>query len=277
MRILVASRSDVASLNIRDHLLDTQQWTQAQEAFRDQPTHRRGDACLVEVSGPTIRDEDLGEELLVQFADATAVWFLSKHRAASGQPSLTVHPVGNWGPAEYGGRPQTLSPTPARDMGALLRRAKHHRDASDLEHQVTFEATHHGPLIQIPALFLEIGSDDPHYDNPVAGAVWAQAIHDVLDGQGFTEAPIAVGIGGGHYVPRLTDLALDGLLDFGHMMPNYGVDQDEDGALLEACLANTPGAQGIYLHKKGLKGPQRQRVKAHAEREGWAYVEPLDS
>jgi D-aminoacyl-tRNA deacylase len=146
-------------------------------------------------------------------------------------------------------------------MGALLRRLKLRRDEAGLPHSVTYEATHHGPFMTYPSLFVELGSDERWYDDVPSGRVLAVAIHDVLDGQGSCEGPVLVAVGGGHYVPRATDVALAGTADFGHFIPAYAL-EGEDGAVLERAVAATPHASGVQVHKKGLKGPERQRVMA---------------
>lgn len=277
VRVLVVNRSDSASLNIRDRLLETEDWVDTGSRFRGHPMHQRGYDVMVEVDGPTIHDEDLSGDLDRFGWPIAAVWFLSRHRAASGQPSLTVHPIGNHGDAEAGGRLRTLSPAAPRDMGALLRRLRVHRDDRALPHSVTYEATHHGPLMAQPSLFVEIGSDDDWYEDVPSGEALAAAVTDVLDGRGFLQGPVQVGVGGGHYVPRMTDLALRGEADFGHLVPAYAVDADEeDPTVLRRALEATPGLDAdapVYVHKKGLKGPQRQRVRAWMEALGVAAVQ----
>lgn len=269
MRILVCNLGDPASVNIRDRLLETGDWQSQETRIRDRPVRRRRDACLIEVEGPVITDESLTTSLVDSGLAVEAVWFLSKHRAKSGQPSLTVHPIGNHAEARFGGRDGAYSPSLPRDMGALLRRLRAHRDDQDLPHSVTYEATHHGPHMEQPSLFVEIGSDEDWYGDRASGEALAGAVTDVLDGRGFApDAPVLVGVGGGHYVPRHTDLALEGRADFGHLLPNYAIDPDDEAPdRLRRALAATPGHEGVYLHKKGLQGPQRQRVKAWAAQE----------
>lgn len=270
VRVLVANLADSASVNIRDHLLEGGEWIDTGSAFRGHPMHQRGYDMLVQVDGPTIHDEALSDDLVATGWPIAAVWFLSRHRAESGQPSLTVHPIGNHGAARFGGMAKTLSPAAPRDMGALLRRLKVHRGGTDMPHQVTYEATHHGPLMAIPSLFVEIGSDDTWYTDRRSGQAVAAAVTDVLDGAGAAgrDVPIAVGVGGGHYVPRQTDKALDGELDFGHFLPAYGVTEDAGPQVLGRCIDATPGCRGVYMHKKGLKGWQRQIVKAWCDELG---------
>lgn len=255
-------------MNIRDRLVEGGDWRDGGESFRGNPVLVRGAARLVEIAGPSIRDETLTTDLQATGWPIDAVWFLSRHRAASGVASLTVHPIGNHGEAEFGGQPQTLSACAPRDMGALLRRLRVHRDDRSLPHQVTFEATHHGPLMHQPSLFVEIGSNEDWYEDRPSGEVLAAAVRDVLDGKGFLDqdAPVVVGVGGGHYVPQATDKALAGEMDFGHLLPSYAVDADcLDPDALQRTMQATPGCGAVYVHKKGLKGPQRQRVRAWME------------
>lgn len=274
MRILVCNRADVASVNIRDRLLELGTWEQAQRPFRGAPVWSRSETALIEVAGPTITDEGLDADLRATGWPILDVWFLSKHAAASGHPSLTVHPIGNHAQADFGGRPETLSPAASRDMGALLRRLRHHASAANLPHAVTYESTHHGPQMSFPSLFVEIGSDAQWYADPASARVLAGAIEDVLTGGGRCDGPVLVGVGGGHYVPRHTDKALAGAADFGHFLPSHFVDEAAGPERLQRAIAATPGCAGVYLHKKGLKGAQRQAVLQWCEQLGVPVVSP---
>ncbi|MEA3202829.1 MAG: D-aminoacyl-tRNA deacylase [Thermoplasmata archaeon] len=259
MRVLVCNRSDTASVNLRDRVLEGGDWEATNRRFRGAVVWSQSEALLVEVEGPTITDERLDADLRALDLPLRDVWFLSRHAAASGQPSLTAHPIGNPGPAKYGGQAETFSPAAARDMGALLRRMKLHAAEAGLPHQVTYEGTHHGPLMTLPSLFVEIGSDAKWYSDTASARVVAQAIQDVLRGEGRCPGPVLVGVGGGHYHPRHTDLALAGEADFGHLLPSHSLHGPE--TLRKAWLA-TPAAQGVYLHRKGMKGPEREQALA---------------
>ena len=160
MRVLVVNRADNASTNIRDRLLESGEWVDTGSRFRGHAMHQRGYDVMVEVDGPVIHDEALSDDLERLEWPIAAVWFLSRHRAASGKPSLTVHPIGNPGEAKYGGRPGVFSPAAPRDMGALLRRLRHHRDEACLPHDVSYEATHHGPEVTAPAAPVPLADAD---------------------------------------------------------------------------------------------------------------------
>lgn len=260
MRILVCNRADPASVNMRDRLLEVGTWEQAHKTFRDAPIWTRSEAILVEVAGPVVTDEALDADLRATNLPVRDVWILSKHVAKSGQPSLTVHPIGNHAQAEFGGRAECLSPAAPRDMGALLRRIRHHATAAGLPHAVTYESTHHGPHMTVPTLFIEIGSDPSWYSDVASACVVAAAMEDVLSGEGRCAGPVLVGVGGGHYVPRHTDLGIAGKADFGQFLPSHFVDEGADAQRLARAIAATPECAGVYLHRKGLKGGQRQAV-----------------
>jgi D-aminoacyl-tRNA deacylase len=260
LRILVCNRSDPASVNIRDRMLEAGTWEQAQRTFRGAPVWARSETVLIEVAGPTVTDEALDHDLQETGWPIMDVWFLSKHAAKSGHPSLTVHPIGNHAQADFGGKPKSLSPASPRDMGALLRRLRHHAAAKGLPHSVTYESTHHGPTMSVPTLFVEIGSDDAWYRDLGSARVLAAAIDDVLAGEGRSKGPVLVGVGGGHYVPRHTDLGAAGKADFGHFLPSHFVDEAGPSDRLRRAIEATPGCEGVYIHKKGLKGAQKQAV-----------------
>lgn len=274
LRVLVCNRADPASVNIRDRLLEGGTWEQAGRTFRGAPVWARSETVLVEVAGPTVTDEALDADLKATGWPVMDVWFLSKHAAKSGHPSLTVHPIGNHAQAEFGGRPEHLPPASARDMGALLRRLRHHAAAAALPHSVTYESTHHGPAMSVPSLFVEIGSDDAWYRDAASARVLARAIEDVLSGEGRSQGPVLVGVGGGHYVPRHTDLGAAGKADFGHFLPSHFVDEAGDASRLRRAIAGTPGCDGVYVHRKGLKGGQKQAVQRWCDELGvkaWSF------
>jgi D-aminoacyl-tRNA deacylase len=249
-------------MNIRDRLLESGTFEQTGRTFRDAPVWARSETILVEVAGPSIHDEALDNDLKATGWPVMDVWFLSKHAAKSGHPSLTVHPIGNHTEAQFGGKPHELSPCSPRDMGALLRRLKHHAKEAGLPHSITYESTHHGPSMTLPTLWVEIGSDLQWYTDRQSGEVVARAINDVLAGEGKSTGPVLVGVGGGHYVPRATDIALAGKADFGHFLPSHFVDEAAGPEALGRAVAATPGCSGVHLHRKALKGPQRQAVQA---------------
>jgi D-aminoacyl-tRNA deacylase len=196
-----------------------------------------------------------------------AIVFLSKHKAASGRPALTVHPVGNLGEALYGGRPGKLGPTAPALQSELLRALAHRARTDAYPAEVTFEVTHHGPLLEVPSCFLELGSGPEQWTDPRGARVVAHALLDVLS-RPLPDHPVAVGVGGGHYAPRFTEAALTKQVHFGHLVPTHAAETIEDaGAMLRQAIERSPGAGGVYFHRKNLPRPvlERWALAARAE------------
>src|SRR5581483_1221194 len=160
--------------------------------------------------GLHIHAEGVDEELRRAGLSFGPILFASRHRAQSGKPALTVHPIGNWGPdASVGGRPRTLAGTAPILMGRVLRAL--HAQARGLKHEVTFEATHHGPwLAKSPAMFVEIGTDEAAWSDPVLGERVGRAMLAAAQPSSGDEAPILLAMGGSHYAPKATDLVRKG-------------------------------------------------------------------
>lgn len=209
-------------------------------------------ALVLARPGPHVHDDRLEERLPaeVRAADPTLV-FPSIHRSDSGLPCFTVHPLGNLGgAADVGGRPRTVVPAAPRLMTDALRRLDAGRATTGL--RATFEATHHGPVTAVPAFFAEIGYGADAAPSPAAVGHLARVLQEL------EEAPddrIVLGVGGGHYAPHFTDLALKRRWAFGHLVPRHAL------LLLDRATAHqvreaTPGAEGaLYARSADLGLP----------------------
>jgi len=68
------------------------------------------------------------------------------------------------------------------------------------------------------------------------------------------DAPIAIGLGGGHYVPRHTEVALRKRIAFGHLIPTYALETSSPD-VIDQAVERTAGATVAYLHRKALAKP----------------------
>jgi D-aminoacyl-tRNA deacylase len=113
--------------------------------------------------------------------------------------------------------------------------------------------------MEIPTVFIEIGSTETQWNDPAPARIIAAALREVVGAHRTEESygddqRVLVGVGGGHYAPRFTDVALSRLTAFGHMIPTYQIDAGTiDDEMLSQALAKTPKASGVYFHRKELK------------------------
>ena len=262
---IVASKEDPASMNIKNCLLENSEW-EISSLFQGNETYvnsKNKEIAIITINDRKIFHEDLDEEIKKEFGTVPELaLFVSRHTSKSGKPSLTTHPVGNYGKAEFGGKSRTLVKSSPKVMTQLLRNLNRHASNEKLEHQICFEVTHHGPYLEIPTVFIEIGSNDQEWVKKQPGNVIASSILDLFNSYSSEvdmpkDIPVIIGIGGGHYAPRFTDIILEKKVAFGHMIPSYHVDAGNiDGEMLEKALESTPNVEGVYIHRKGLKKPQ---------------------
>ena len=275
MYLIVVSKQDPASLNICEHLLERPSWVQLPELKFDGNEVFTLDktAALVRINDYHLFVDDIDAKVKADLAgqgfdlDPAAVLFPSKHRSESGMKTLTVHPVGNYTKeAKFGGLPEQLVPTAPHIMTEAYRRL--YQNAQDEyngkpEYSVTFEVTHHGPYLETPSFFIEIGSDEAAWGDRTAASVIARTIMDILTlepGPRFQDFQVGIGIGGGHYAPRHSDVVRKKRLSIGHMIPTYALDAGlAEEMLLQAC-ARTPGTEVVYFHRKALKKAQYRKL-----------------
>ena len=253
--LILASETDVAAVNIRDRLLTLWNPVEIGESAGP-PVHRSpgGRTTLATIPTSALM---LDNPHLTLFGPGTPppdiILYLSRHQSVSGTRTLTVHPVGNFGEAAFGGRERTLVPTAPRIMTHALRLLASHPVPG---YEITFEATHHGPWNEAPTFFIEIGSTPEEWNDPVAIAAVAETVHELIlhyESGGIPAASspgtVCIGLGGGHYAPRHTRVALTEGFDFGHILPGYAR-KELDSALAEEIIARTPGVNMVCAHGK---------------------------
>jgi len=249
MRLLICSLSDIASVNIRNCLFKLNDWEQIGNDGKNE-FHKFEDDVVMSIPGLHIYAENIDEEAKAFGVVFDEVVFMSRHKAVSAIPTLTVHPIGNFNNADFGGRSKQLVRTAAASMTNAL------RDMSKMdtgEFKTSFEVTHHGPWLDSPTYFIEIGSDETMWCNIEA----AEMLAHVISSNTKNDFPTAVGIGGGHYAPRFSEIANAYKVNFGHMIPNYALEGSDDNEVIRMVsdAAKASGTKLVYMHRKSMKKP----------------------
>ncbi len=254
MLLILCSEQDPASVNIRDRLLELTDWEECGE-FKGTTVHRRKCMVMITIPDMHIRADGIDDEVSKALGiEPDSMVVLSKHRAKSGIPTLTVHPIGNYHDAKAGGSPGTLVPSAPHLMTSLLRTLV--RTGSGLGYDISFEVTHHGPSVRLPTVYVEIGSDEARWDDRAAGEALARMLLETRVEKG----PVTIGVGGGHYAPRFTDICISNHISFGHMVPTYALEGDME-RVLRLAIGSTPGAKMAYIHRKSMKRSQATAVR----------------
>lgn len=188
---------------------------------------------------------------------AGMIVFLSMHSSSQGVPSFTTHAEGNWSEkAELGGLPRSLGVSAPLHMLQLLKALKT-LNVSGIG--VTYEATHHGPLLNTPSLFVELGGSvevmqKKEYLNVVSKSV-EQLINKETDAY-FSK--VVVGIGSNHYPSKFTALALGRGYAFAHIMPRYYTSEYE--MLDQAFMRSATKPESAVIDWKSINSDERGKI-----------------
>ncbi len=251
--LIVASKKDKAGINI------TTQLSQFREnpVFSSMKQSPAFDFYLVD--NEIIYTENLDLEKISQY---DFIIFASKHKSEKKEKTLSIHAPGNWRDAELGGERGKVCKTSALFQKQIFEKLKTNADSYNLKnYKVTLECTHHGPLINKPCIFIEIGSTEKEWEDRRAAFIIAKTISEII--KGFKENPyneIAIGIGGPHYCPNFNKIQLKSNIALSHIIPQYSFPLTEE--MIKQALEKTQEeVDFVLLDWKGLgRAEERQRI-----------------
>jgi len=178
---------------------------------------------IIELKKETIYSEDINVKNYPELREVDFLFFASTHRSKKGDPSLCLHVSGNWRGADLGGKEGKVCLTSAFVLKYLFKKlnenAKKDKEVSE-KYKVSMEATHHGPLLEIPSCFIELGSLENEWKDEKAAMVIARTILSLQDFKSGDWIP-CIAIGGGHYCLNFNDIQLNSKYAISHVIPNY--------------------------------------------------------
>jgi D-aminoacyl-tRNA deacylase len=131
----------------------------------------------------------------------------------------------------------------------------------DGKYKITLECTHHGPLIDKPCVFIEVGATDEEWNDRRAAFVLAKTISRTIEE--FEENPyreVAIGIGGPHYCPNFNKIQLKSNVAISHVIPGYALPISEE-MIEEAVEKTEENIEFAVLDWKGSgKAKERDRI-----------------
>jgi len=258
MILIVASEKDIASTNIFHQILDHYEFEKLSESFDGNPVYLKR-LQNREVRMLVIKKDLIHSQFLTGFFAPQLLIYISRHSSASELPTLSVHTPGNLGEARFGGIARRVSVSPASAMKEALMEMARMKETLELDYEVSYEATHHGPSLDVPSMFVEVGSSPKQWRDQTAAEAVAHAAMAAASRRSRYSA--ALGVGGPHYNAKFTRIALTTGTAFGHMMPKYAV-AGVDLEIIKQCIERTvEKVESVTLDWKGIRGTDKQRLK----------------
>lgn len=260
MLLLVASKKDLAGQNIAQTLLTNYPFKQTKNLDNKNPLYsgfiRQKKIFL------TIINEEItnSQNLTKQYQNLEFIIFLSRHSSISGKPTFSVHTPGNLNTADFGGLPKKISIAPAEAMKNALKALELLRDASAKNFDVSYECTHHGPSLNTPTMFVELGSSKTQWCDPKAAEIVGHAAVSAISKFKINNKTAVLGIGGPHYNRKFTKLALTTDTIFGHIIPKYQIEH-LTADIINQCIQKTlEKVDYAMLDWKGIKGSDKPNL-----------------
>jgi len=297
---IISSIKDPASTNIKENLINNFNFntngvgaenklfsSKLEDKFDNNPIYEykinKKIIKLYTIDSELIFTDDLDKKI-----DADLFIFISKHRAQEDRASLTCHAIGNFGKAEHGGKEKTLCSSNSIFLKNIFIELNNNVKEP---YEVTMEATHHGPYLKKPVLFVELGSNEKYWKDKDGGNIIAKSIinsikkynnksntttndsinnnkpkiknnfnetkNNLMDGNNNYESTFV--IGGSHYNHIANKAMLKGNLAVGHICAKYNLENLDENLIKQALEKIIPKPKFVLLDWKGL-GKEKQRI-----------------
>jgi len=229
---------------------------------------------IIELKKETIYSNDINSKKYPELKNIDFLVFASTHKSEKGNPSLSLHAPGNWRNADLGGFPGKVCKTSAFALKYLFQQLNKNAQEAKLEnYAITLEVTHHGPLIEMPCCFIELGSSEKQWNEEEPAKILAKTILSLqdYDNKNFSDWIPVLGIGGPHYCPGFNKVQLNSKYAISHIIPEYALPLTET-MLKEAEQKTTEQIKNILLDWKGCgKSEERQKIINLLNQSGLSY------
>ncbi len=229
--LLINSTKDIAANNLTEELFKSYNFTEIKPNLYKLQIDALNEIYLKKINDIHIHTKK--ENICNDEIDFDQIIFLSRHSTLSKTKSkcMTVHAIGNWGIAELGGNDFTIVKTDPILIRSLLLNLKENKNPEIKQYEVKQEATHHGPYLEIPTIFYEIGSIDNDWKNKDVSKYMIRILIDTIKNYNKKKIILeqnwieTVGVGGSHYCTRFNKLTFNRNKKycFGHVVPSYAI------------------------------------------------------
>ncbi|MFX1285569.1 MAG: D-aminoacyl-tRNA deacylase [Promethearchaeota archaeon] len=206
------------------------------------------------------------DEIANAIPSTSSIIFLSRHSAQSLRPSFTVHPIGNFGTAEFGGKDSTLVKCHSFLMKRLLLNIQELKASGEytinFDYEVSLEVTHHGPFSRPAIVFIEVGSTDAQWEDLEACRLIADAVNntDFNNLNQDSDWVSVIGFGGNHYATKFTRYMVESDYAFGHICAKYAIQWLTEDLIRQMITKTNPPPELVLFDKKSMKRKQQLRT-----------------
>ncbi|MDP2926505.1 MAG: D-aminoacyl-tRNA deacylase [Nanoarchaeota archaeon] len=235
---------------------------------------------IIELDKDGIYADDINEKKYPELRNIDFVIIASTHRSEKNFPSLCLHAPGNWRNADLGGKPGIVCPTSAFvlkylfiRLNEIAEKSKQDKELSE-DYNVTMEATHHGPHINIPCCFIEVGSNEINWNDRNATTVIAKVINTLQDYPNYISSSdwlSAIAIGGPHYCPNFNKIQLKSEYAIGHVIASYASPITEN-MFIEAEQKTIERIKEVLIDWKAYKSEERANILNMLKKLNFSYV-----
>lgn len=219
------SKKDLAGINIAQHL---------KKIFLPQ-------IPIIELKKESIYEDNIDK--IPELKNTDFIIFATKHRSEKERKTLSLHAPGNWRSAELGGKSGGVCLTSALVLKYLFQELIKNNNS---DYEVTLECTHHGPYIEKPCCFIEIGSTENQWQDKQPAQIIAKTLASL---QQFKKQKykIAIGMGGPHYCPNFNKIQLSekSKIAISHIIPEYNLPLTKP--MLEQAIQKTKEPINLFL------------------------------
>lgn len=215
---------------------------------------------IIELKKETIYSDDLDAEKYPELRNIDFLVFASRHAAKEVRKTFSLHAPGNWRGSDFGGEPGKICKTSAFVLKYLFQELAKNAGEANLGYETTLECTHHGPLIEIPCCFIELGSSESQWGDNEAAKVIAKTILSLQNYKINKEWIPVIGVGGPHYCSNFNKIQLNSNYAVSHIIPEYAMPVTSS-MLEEAEQKTTEHIKEIIIDWKGCgKSEERQKI-----------------
>lgn len=259
---IIITTPNFAGLNIKENILELCDFSETGEEYAGYPVFVKDNTTLYTTDENCLLMENLQDKISADLFIMPTI-----HRSEANKKTISCHTQGNWDKAgeEFGGIQKNLSFAPAFYLKKAFLELVSVQEEMQIDYEPTLECTHHGPQIESPTLFIEIGSTETEWKDKNAGKAIAKVIiklmeFDADNKDNNEEWRSAIGIGGPHYCNKFNKVMERTDIAVGHVCPKYMLEIVDKDMIKQAFDKTVPKPEFALFDWKGL-GQFKEKMK----------------